>query len=54
MERRLFRDLAGNTPSEPSSIPSRDAEKIPSLSTAGVELVLRGASLPTRYNVGNM
>lgn len=53
-ERQLFRDLAGNTPTEQSWIPSRDAEKIPSLSTACVELVLRGASLPTWYNVGNM
>lgn len=54
MERWLFRDLAGNTPSEQSWIPSRDTEKIPLLSTAGVELVLRSASLPTWYNVGNM
>ena len=54
MERQLFRDLAGNTPSGQSWIPSRDAEKTPSLLTARVELVLRGARLPTWCNVGNV
>lgn len=54
MERQFFRDLAGDTSSEQSWIPSRDAEKTPLLSTAHVELVLKGARLPTWYNVGNM